>query len=203
MVKLKLALALVTALTLSFAAATPADAMFEALKGTKGITENGSVTSGVDGVTVTCGTASGTWYVGDSKTNFFQDATKTGPHLIIGGERWLECKSSVFATQELWGPYLQIIQHTKNSNTSLPISFVEPLFLKATSCEITGPPELNSELKSAKLENLEGGSLHVTTELSGITYTATGAGCALAGIKSGKEGTLKFPKVIAKEVKAI
>ncbi len=160
--------------------------------GGKGEGKAGEGTFTYEGSAVKCASATGTYKVNSE-----------GTALMVEGGIMKECK----------GPGLEAKVICASSTVKLQIkievtgkafgsqSSSECVIKVAGVCEIKVPTEGNTELATISLKK-SGSNVDGDSELTGITATAKGSGCALVGITKEKTttATLKDPSEVAEGV---
>ncbi len=182
MSKTKFALGMSMVVTLFAFTATPALARFTD-HGGKGIGRAGEGTFTYEGGAVKCASATGTYKVNSA-----------GTALTVEGGIMKECKglglaaTVVCITSEL----TVVIKEGTEKGKALGSQISSECVVKiAEACEIKVPTEGNKELKTISLKK-SGANVDGDSELTGITATAKGSGCALGGIAKEKTTLAKL-----------
>ncbi len=193
MSKTKFVLGLSMVVALFAFTATPALAHF-AKAGSKGTGKSGGEgTLTYEGGTVKCANAEGTYKVNSE-----------GTALTLEGIVWKECKGLgleakvTCATLELKQPSKEGTETGKATGAQTSSECVVKI---AEACTITIPTAGNTELKTISLKK-SGSNVDAKVEVTGITATAKGSGCALGGIAKEKTtlATEKVPGLVGEGV---
>ncbi len=192
MSKTKFALGLSIVVALSAFTATPALARFTN-HGGKGAGKSGEGTFTYEGGSVKCASATGTYKINSEGTALTVEGVIMKECKGLGLEAKVTCPTSTVIVQVKLG--------TETGKATGSQTSSECVVKIAEACEIKAPTEGNKELKTMSMKksgsNVDGGS-----ELTGITATAKGAGCALGGITKEKTTTATFkgPAEVAENV---
>jgi hypothetical protein len=141
----------------------------------KGKGKAGEGTFTYENGTVKCVTAEGNYKVNSTGTQVKLDEIKWNKCVALGLEAKVECKG------------LELKQPAKEGTVSGTATGTvqEVCTVVAPGCTITIGPEGNKELKSIALEK-SGSNQKDKVEVTGITATSTGSGCAIGGISKPK-----------------
>ncbi len=192
MSKTKFALGMSMVVALFAFTATPALARFTN-HGGKGAGKSGEITFTYEGGAVKCSNATGKYTVSSEGTAITVEEEIIKECKALGLEATVTCPSAEGKQPEKEGT-----ETGKAINSQISNACVVKV---AGVCEITIPTEGNQELKTVSLKK-SGTNVRADSELTGITATAKGSGCALGGLAKEKttSAKLKGPSEVAEGV---
>ncbi len=161
--------------------------------GGKGAGKAGEGTLTYEGGTIKCASATGTYKVNSE-----------GTALTVGGGTMKECKALGLEATVVCIESVVIVEEKEGTEKGKGVGSQissECVVKIAGTCEIKTPTEGNKGLKTMSLTK-SGSNVGSKAELTGITATAKGSGCALGGITKEKTtaATLKVPSEVAEGV---
>ncbi len=192
MSKTKFVLGMSMVVALFASAATPALARWTN-HGGKGAGKTGEITFTYEGGSIKCANGTGKYKVNNEGTALTVEEIVWKECKALGLEAKVACK-----TLELKQPNKEGTEQGKATSAQTSEECVVKI---AEACTLTMPTAGNTELKTISLHK-SGSNVDAKVEVTGITATAKGSGCALGGIVKEKTtaATLKIPGAVAESV---
>ncbi len=161
--------------------------------GGKGEGKAGEGTFTYEGGSIKCASATGRYKVNSEGTVMTGEATKFNSCKGLGLEATISCTTAEGKQPNKEG--------TENGKATGALISKECLVKVGEACELSFPTAGNTELKTISMKK-SGLNVEADAEITGITGTAKGSGCALGGIMKEKTtvATIKIPSGVAEDV---